>query len=71
MRRARILLIALVLLGLIAAGTALAGRWPYIMTFYDEAGTAVGWQIGACDGTVHYSGERTDDYTIERLQCPD
>jgi len=70
MRRARIFLIALVL-GLTAAGTALAGKWPYIMTFYDEAGNAVGWQIGACNGSVHYSGERTDDYTIERLQCPD
>ena len=69
MRRARILLGIVALLGI--AGAALAGRWPYIMTFYDQAGNAVGYQIGACDGSVHYSGQRTDTYTIERLNCPD
>jgi hypothetical protein len=71
MRRARIFPIALVMPGTAAAGTALAGQWPYIMTFYDGAGNAAGWRVGACNGTVHYSGERTDEYTIERLQCPD
>ena len=69
MRRARIFLVTIVLLGMV--GVAMAGRWPYVMTFYDEAGVAVGWQIGACDGSVHYGGQRTDDYTIERLNCPD
>lgn len=69
MRRARILLGIVALLGI--AGAALAGRWPYIMTFYDEAGNEVGYQIGACDGRVYYSGQRTDTYTIEQLNCPD
>jgi len=69
MRRARILLGIVALLGI--AGAALAGRWPYIMTFYDPAGNEVGYQIGACDGHVYYSGQRTDIYTIRQLSCPD
>lgn len=71
MRRARIFLVTLVLLGMTSAGVALAGQWPYIMTFYDAAGNAVGWQIGACNGSVSYHGQRTDTYTVERLFCRD
>jgi len=65
----RTFLIAIVLLEMTTIGVALAGQWPYIMTFYDAAGTAVGWQIGACNGSVSYSGQRTD--TIKHLQCRD
>ena len=57
-------------LALFAAGVASAGRWPYVMTFYDEAGNAVGWQIGHCDNSYSFTGIRTTRYTIEQLQCP-
>ena len=67
---ARHALIAAAVLALFAAGVASAGRWPYVMTFYDEAGNAVGWQIGHCDNSYSFTGIRTDRYTIEPLQCP-
>lgn len=71
MRRTRISLLVLALLAITAASTVLAGQWPYIQTFYDEAGNAVGWQVGHCDGSYSFHGERTDTYTIERLNCRD
>lgn len=71
MRRTKLLLATIALCATIAAGLASAGQWPYIQTFYDEAGNAVGWQVGGCDGRVSYYGQRTDDYTIERLFCRD
>lgn len=64
-------LAAAALLALMVAGTVAAGRWPYVMTFYDEAGNAVGWQIGHCDNSYSFTGQRTDTYTIVPLQCPD
>ena len=64
-------LLGLAALLLLIAGTASAGRWPYIQTFYDEAGNAVGWQIGHCDNSYSFHGVRTPVYTIEQLQCPD
>ncbi|MFC3551351.1 DUF6289 family protein [Lysobacter cavernae] len=71
MRRASRFLIAVAVLAVLAAGMATAGRWPYVMTFYDAAGTAVGWQIGHCDNSYSFHGQRTEVYTIERLQCRD
>jgi hypothetical protein len=64
-------LVAAVVLALMVAGTVAAGRWPYVMTFYDETGNAVGWQIGHCDNSYSFTGQRTDTYTIVPLQCPD
>lgn len=64
MCRARFFLVTIVLLGVTSVGVALAGQWPYVMMFYDDTGNAVGWQIGACNGSVHYSGQRTDTYNI-------
>jgi len=64
-------LLGIAALALVLAGTASAGRWPYIQTFYDEAGEAVGWQIGHCDNSYSFTGQRTDTYTIVPLQCPD
>lgn len=64
-------LVAAAVLALMVAGTVAAGRWPYVMTFYDEAGNAVGWQIGHCDNSYSFTGQRTDTYTIVPLQCPD
>ncbi|GAA5069646.1 DUF6289 family protein [Lysobacter panacisoli] len=57
-------------LALMLVGAASAGRWPYVMTFYDEAGNAVGWQIGHCDNSYSFHGVRTSVYTIQQLQCP-
>lgn len=71
MRRASRVSVAIVLLAMTVAGLAFAGQWPYVMTFYDQAGNAVGWQVGGCDGRVSYFGQRTETYTIERLQCRD
>lgn len=62
--------IAAAALALLLTGVASAGRWPYVMTFYDEAGNAVGWQIGHCDNSYSFHGVRTPVYTIEQLQCP-
>lgn len=73
MRNARRMARGLVLVAVaavFAAGIASAGRWPYVMTFYDEAGNAVGWQIGHCDNSYSFHGVRTDVYTIEPLACP-
>lgn len=70
MRHAKKVVIAAAVLALMAAGIASAGRWPYVMTFYDEAGNAVGWQIGHCDNSYSFHGTRTPVYTIEPLQCP-
>ena len=64
-------LLGLAALLVLIVGTASAGRWPYIQTFYDEAGNAVGWQIGHCDNSYSFHGLRTPVYTIEQLQCPD
>lgn len=66
----RRLLAAAALLAVLAVGVASAGRWPYVMTFYDAAGNAVGWQIGHCDNSYSFHGVRTDVYTIEQLACP-
>jgi hypothetical protein len=64
-------LLGIAALALVLAGTASAGRWPYIQTFFDESGEAVGWQIGHCDNSYSFHGVRTPVYTIEQLQCPD
>lgn len=63
-------LFGIAVLALALAGTASAGRWPYVQTFYDEAGNAVGWQIGHCDNSYSFHGVRTPVYTIQQLQCP-
>ncbi|WP_206860217.1 DUF6289 family protein [Lysobacter changpingensis] len=62
--------LAIVALLLAMAGPASAGRWPYIQTFFDDAGNAVGWQIGHCDNSYSFFGVRTEVYTIEPLACP-
>ncbi len=67
---ARRFLVAAAFAAVLVAGVASAGRWPYVMTFYDSAGNAVGWQIGHCDNSYSFHGQRTDVYTIEPLQCP-
>ncbi|HEY0503942.1 MAG TPA: DUF6289 family protein [Lysobacter sp.] len=69
-RMGRRLAVAAALVAVLVAGIASAGRWPYIQTFYDEAGNAVGWQIGHCDNSYSFHGVRTPVYTIEPLACP-
>jgi len=71
MRRATKLACIALLSTMLLAGIASAGKAPYIMTFYDEAGEAVGWQVGSCSGQYSFYGTRTDDYTIEYLNCHD
>lgn len=71
MHRTRILIIAALLSAALFAGVASAGKAPYVMTFYDDAGEAVGWQVGSCSGQYSFYGTRTDDYTIEYLECRD
>lgn len=71
MSRMKILVVAAVLSAALFAGVVAAGKAPYVMTFYDAAGEAVGWQVGSCSGQYSFYGTRTDDYTIEYLNCRD
>lgn len=70
MRRIKTLVLLSALLAVAgAAGVASAGKAPYRMTFYNDAGEVVGMQVGTCSGSYYVWGERTDHYTIEYLPC--
>jgi len=69
MRYIKTALLTFVLLAGVAAGTAVAGKYPYRYTYYDAEGEVVGVRSGTCSGSYFSWGITTDLYTFEYLSC--
>ena len=65
------MLVAAVLLGLLLAGAAVAGRAgeAYSVLYFDEAGNEVGGATANCGGQYTSWGERTEHYVRRTWIC--